>query len=105
MDVPPPLLALPTTNDVTYLVMLWRYNAPVTIAALHAAFGDDRPVNTVIKTLQRLVQRGLVRRVSERPSLYEAVYTPMELGEAMTMHCYRMLRRAWERKENEHGYS
>ena len=62
--------------------MLWAHG-PVTLAEAHRCFGDfGRPVGytTVQTRLNRLVEKGAVRRSRRRPAEYEAAVNPDEVG-------------------------
>lgn len=61
-------------GELELLEMLWR-SGPVTLAEAHQA--QQRPIGytTVQTRLNRLVEKGLVRRTRDRPAQYEAAVT------------------------------
>ncbi len=68
-----------TAGDMEILQVLWT-EGPGTIAAVHKAM--DRPIGytTVQTKLNRLVDKGLVRRSKTRPAQYAAAVEPEEVG-------------------------
>ncbi len=71
-----------STGELEILSMLWA-RGPVTLSEAHQCFGEfGRPVGytTVQTRLNRLVDKGAVRRSRERPARYEAAVTPDEVG-------------------------
>jgi len=61
-------------GELELLEMLWR-SGPVTLAEAHQAVGRPVGYTTVQTRLNRLVDKKLVRRTSERPARYEAAVT------------------------------
>ncbi len=66
-------------GDMEILQVLWT-EGPGTIAVVHKAM--DRPIGytTVQTKLNRLVDKGLVRRGKTRPARYSAAVKPEEIG-------------------------
>ncbi len=66
-------------GEMEILQVLWT-EGPGTIAAVHKAM--DRPIGytTVQTKLNRLVNKGLVRRGKTRPAHYAAAVEPEEVG-------------------------
>lgn len=61
-----------TSGEVDLMDLLWRGEA-MTLSAAHEAFGKERIGYTTIQTrLNRLVEKGLATRSSERPAVYSA---------------------------------
>ena len=61
-----------TSGEVDLMDLLWRGEA-MTLSAAHEAFGKERIGYTTIQTrLNRLVDKGLATRSSERPAVYSA---------------------------------
>ena len=79
-----------TSGEVDLMDLLWRHGN-LTLAEAHEAFGADRIGYTTIQTrLNRLVEKGLARRSTERP----AVYSPRVAREAVQAgHLDDVLRR------------
>ena len=68
-----------TSGEVDLMDLLWRHQR-LTLAEAHEAFGADRIGYTTIQTrLNRLVEKGLAQRSSDRP----AVYSPRVAREAV----------------------
>ncbi len=68
-----------TSGEVDLMDLLWRHQS-LTLAEAHEAFGADRIGYTTMQTrLNRLVEKGLARRSSDRP----AVYSPRVAREAV----------------------
>ena len=68
-----------TSGEVDLMDLLWRHEA-LTLAEAHDAFGSDRIGYTTMQTrLNRLVDKGLAKRSSDRP----AVYSPRVAREAV----------------------
>ena len=59
-----------TSGEVDLMDLLWRHQK-LTLAAAHAAFDAGRIGYTTMQTrLNRLVEKGLARRSSDRPAVY-----------------------------------
>ena len=68
-----------TSGEVDLMDLLWRHGQ-LTLAEAHEAFGADRIGYTTMQTrLNRLVDKGLAERSSDRP----AVYSPKVAREAV----------------------
>ncbi len=74
-------------GDLEILSLLWEYG-PLTLAEAHARFERPLGYTTVQTRLNRLVDKGLVRRSSDRPARYEAAVT----REAISEEALRTLR-------------
>jgi BlaI family transcriptional regulator, penicillinase repressor len=70
-----------TQGDLQILQMLWREQR-VTIAGAHQALGKPIGYSTVQTRLNRLVQKGLVRKTKETPTRYEAAIQPEDVVES-----------------------
>lgn len=71
-----------SVGDMEILSMLWE-RGPLSLAEAHACFGEfGRPVGyTTIQTrLNRLAEKGVVRRSGERPARYEAAVKSEEVS-------------------------
>jgi len=71
-----------STGELEIMSMLWA-RGPVTLAEAHRSFGQfGRAVGyTTMQTrLNRLVDKGTVRRSRQRPARYEAAVDPEEVG-------------------------
>ena len=71
-----------SAGELEIMSMLWA-QAPLTLAEAHRCFGEfGRPVGyTTMQTrLNRLVEKGTVRRSRSRPAKYEAAVNPEEVG-------------------------
>lgn len=79
-----------TSGEVDLMDLLWRHQK-LTLAKAHAAFGAQRIGYTTMQTrLNRLVEKGLAQRSSDRP----AVYSPRVAREAVQAgHLDDMLKR------------
>jgi BlaI family penicillinase repressor len=61
-----------TSGEVDLMDLLWRHDA-LTLSAAHKAFGKERIGYTTMQTrLNRLVEKGLAKRSSQRPAAYSA---------------------------------
>ena len=61
-----------TSGEVDLMDLLWRHGE-LTLAQAHEAFGAERIGYTTMQTrLNRLVDKGLARRSSDRPAVYSA---------------------------------
>jgi BlaI family penicillinase repressor len=60
-----------SSGEMEILSMLWAHG-PVTLSEAHSALGQKIGYTTVQTRLNRLVDKGLVKRSSERPAQYEA---------------------------------
>jgi BlaI family penicillinase repressor len=61
-----------TSGEVDLMDLLWRHDA-LTLSAAHEAFGKERIGYTTMQTrLNRLVEKGLAKRSSQRPAAYSA---------------------------------
>lgn len=59
-----------TSGEVDLMDLLWRHDA-LTLAEAHEAFGTDRIGYTTMQTrLNRLVEKGLAHRSTDRPAVY-----------------------------------
>ena len=70
-----------TRGDLQILQMLWREQR-VTIAGAHQALGQPIGYSTVQTRLNRLVDKGLVRKTKETPTRYEAAIQPEDVMES-----------------------
>ncbi len=70
-----------TRGDLQILQMLWREER-VTIAGAHQALGQPIGYSTVQTRLNRLVDKGLVRKTKETPARYEAAILPQDVMES-----------------------
>lgn len=79
-----------TSGEVDLMDLLWRHQK-LTLAEAHEAFGSERIGYTTMQTrLNRLVEKGLAQRSSDRP----AVYVPRVAREAVQAgHLDDMLKR------------
>ena len=71
-----------SAGELEIMSMVWA-RGPLTLAEAHQSFGEfGRPVGyTTIQTrLNRLVQKGALRRSRQRPARYEAAVNPNEVG-------------------------
>jgi predicted transcriptional regulator len=66
-------------GELELLQMLWSAG-PLSLSEAHRALGERIGYTTVQTRLNRLVQKRLARRSSDRPALYEAAVTPAEVG-------------------------
>lgn len=61
------------SGEVDLMDLLWRHEA-LTLAEAHEAFGTERIGYTTMQTrLNRLVEKGLASRSSDRPAVYSPV--------------------------------
>ena len=61
-----------TSGEVDLMDLLWRHG-DLTLAQAHEAFGAERIGYTTMQTrLNRLVEKGLAARTSNRPAVYSA---------------------------------
>jgi len=70
-----------TRGDLQILQMLWREER-VTIAGAHQALGQPIGYSTVQTRLNRLVEKGLIRKTKETPARYEAAIQPEDVVES-----------------------
>ena len=70
-----------TRGELQILQMLWREQR-VTIAGAHQALAQPIGYSTVQTRLNRLVQKGLVRKTKETPTRYEAAIQPEDVVES-----------------------
>lgn len=62
----------PTDGELQILAVLWR-QGPSTVRAVHEALGKQTGYTTVLKLLQIMIEKGLVRRdKSQRTHVYQA---------------------------------
>ena len=82
-----------TSGELDLMDLLWRYEK-LTLAEAHNAFGSERIGYTTMQTrLNRLVEKDLAKRSSDRP----AVYSPRVAREAVQAgHLDDMLQRLAE---------
>jgi predicted transcriptional regulator len=66
-------------GEIEILEMLWREKS-VTISQAHAAFGQAVGYTTMQTRLNRLVDKGLVRRTGLHPARYQAAIQPEEVS-------------------------
>lgn len=68
-----------TAGEMEMMSLLWAHDQ-LTIAGAHEAL--DRPLGytTVQTRLNRLVEKGLVERSTERPAQYRAAVTPEDIS-------------------------
>jgi predicted transcriptional regulator len=64
-----------SAGELEILQMLWRDGA-VSLSEAQAGLGREIGYTTVQTRLNRLVDKGLVRRSSERPARYQAAVEP-----------------------------
>jgi len=74
-------------GDLEILALLWEHG-PLTIAEAHERIERPLGYTTVQTRLNRLVDKGCVRRLKRRPARYEAVVS----REAVSRHALRALR-------------
>jgi predicted transcriptional regulator len=75
---PDPPAARPTEGELEILRVLWR-RGPSAVADVRAALARDVGYTTVLKLLQIMLEKGLVRRdESERRHVYEAAVGRLE---------------------------
>lgn len=68
----------PTDAELQILQELWRLKA-ATVKAVHEALGGHVAYTTILKLLQIMTEKGLVRRNEEaRAHIYEAVFSQAE---------------------------
>jgi len=70
-----------TQGELQILQMLWREQR-VTIAGAHQALGEPIGYSTMQTRLNRLVEKGLVRKTKETPTRYEATIQPEDVMES-----------------------
>jgi BlaI family penicillinase repressor len=71
-----------SAGELEIMSMLWA-RGPLTLAEAHRCFGEfGRPVGyTTMQTrLNRLVEKGAVRRSRQRPARYQAAVNSQEVG-------------------------
>jgi BlaI family transcriptional regulator, penicillinase repressor len=71
-----------SAGDMEILSMLWEHG-PLTLPEAHERFGQyGRPVayTTIQTRLNRLFEKGALRRSPERPARYEALVKPEEVS-------------------------
>ena len=76
----PPLKLSP--GELELLELLWD-RGPVTIASAHQAFHDrGRTISypTVQTRLNRLADKGILRKLDQHPTVYEAALKPSEVS-------------------------
>src|SRR5262245_28164945 len=64
-----------SVGELEVLDVLWRHG-PVTLAAAHQNFGREIGYTTVQTRLNRLVEKGIVKRSEDRPAQYRAAVAP-----------------------------
>lgn len=65
----------PTASELSILQLLWA-NGPLAVKDVHLALNQNKPVvyTTVLKTMQVMMERGMLDRISEgRRHIYRAV--------------------------------
>ena len=72
-------LARLSQGEMHLLHMLWNAGS-VSLIEAHRALGETIGYTTVQTRLNRLVQKGLVRRSDERPSRYQAAVSAADVG-------------------------
>ena len=78
MDFMKPSLPKPTDAELGILQVLWR-NGPATVKEVQEKLGEATGYTTVLKFLQIMTEKGLVRRnESQRAHVYEAARTENE---------------------------
>ncbi len=73
-----------STGEMEIMAMLW-HEGPLTLARAHQAFGGyGRPVGypTMQTRLNRLADKGWVRRTADRPARYEPAVSVAEVSAA-----------------------
>ena len=68
-----------STGELEILEMLWR-QGEVTLSEAHRALGRDIGYTTVQTRLNRLVEKGLASRSTERPARYQAAVSQREVS-------------------------
>lgn len=75
----------PTASELEVLQLLWD-RGPLSVKEVHAVLSKDRPIvyTTVLKTLQVMLDRELVRRESQgRKHIYQAAIAKKETEERL----------------------
>jgi len=65
----------PTASELSILQLLWS-NGPLSVKDIHLALEKEKPVvyTTVLKTMQVMMERGMLDRSSEgRKHIYQAI--------------------------------
>jgi predicted transcriptional regulator len=78
----------PTDAELDILRVLWT-DGPATVKRVHERLGDDPPrgYTTVLKLLQIMSEKGLVRRdESQRAHIYEAAVTAEQTRSNLIQH-------------------
>ena len=81
-------LPRPTDSELTILRVLWR-GGPATVRAVHDELSklQDTGYTTVLKMLQIMTEKGLVRRdESERSHVYEPVCSEQQVQRQLLGH-------------------
>jgi predicted transcriptional regulator len=68
-----------SAGEMEMLEMLWRLG-PVALSEAHAGLGRAIGYTTVQTRLNRLVEKGLVRRSADRPAQYAAAVLPTQVS-------------------------
>ncbi|HEX2252225.1 MAG TPA: BlaI/MecI/CopY family transcriptional regulator [Thermoanaerobaculia bacterium] len=74
-----PIVRKPTPAELTILSVLWE-RGPSTVRQIHESFDDSTGYTTILKTLQIMSAKGLVRRdESQRAHVYHALHPQEEI--------------------------
>jgi len=68
-----------SAGEMEIVQMLWR-DGPLTLSEAHAALGRPIGYTTMQTRLNRLVEKKILSRDSERPARYTAAVAPEEVG-------------------------
>lgn len=68
-----------SAGEMEIMQVLWRLKG-ATLSEAHAALGRPLGYTTVQTRLNRLVEKGIVRRSTDRPAQYAATVGPDEVG-------------------------
>jgi predicted transcriptional regulator len=68
-----------SAGELEILQMLWRHGE-VTLSEAHRDLGREIGYTTVQTRLNRLVEKGLARRSTERPARYSAAVSQQEIS-------------------------
>lgn len=68
-----------SAGEMEIVQMLWR-DGPLTLSEAHAALGRPIGYTTMQTRLNRLVEKRIVSRDSDRPARYAAAVAPEEVG-------------------------
>jgi len=83
-----PSIPRPTDSELSILRVLWRLG-PATVRAVHDELGGDKETGytTVLKLLQIMTEKGLVKRnESERSHVYRAAFAEEAVQRRLVSH-------------------